>query len=424
MLKFSDYIEKRDNNKLSNKSIAIFGLGIVGNIVLEVLKEKKIKVDYICDNNINYKKKHIENIKIISNDELDNLDKDINFFICARYFKFITPLLQNKGFKNLYKPTDLLSMREDDLVKYYKKDLMVLKHVDAIADLKIVRKVDHYVQRSMEEEWVKENKLLIKSIDIQVTEKCSLKCKDCCNLMQYYEKPIDINLDVLLKSVDRLMACVDGVDEFRVLGGDPFMNKELYKIVNKLVTYEKCKKVVVYTNARFVPKGENLNCLKNKKIILEITNYGKDSPANDKFVETAKKENIAYHSARITNWSDSGRILPYTNKSEKELETLFNNCCQSELISLLHGKLYVCPFSANAANLKAIPKNDKDEVNLLDEKLGNDVLRKKIRELCYEKKYLTACSYCNGREVGTAELPAAIQTKKPLPYPVQNKTIS
>ena len=43
MLKFSDYIEKRDNNKLSNKSIAIFGLGIVGNIVLEVLKEKKNK---------------------------------------------------------------------------------------------------------------------------------------------------------------------------------------------------------------------------------------------------------------------------------------------------------------------------------------------------------------------------------------------
>jgi hypothetical protein len=416
MFQFSDYIKKRDDNTLVNKSIAIFGLGLVGNIVLSILKKKKIKVDYICDNNPHYKDKVIDNAKVISNDELENLDKNINFFICARYFKFIIPLLEDKGFKNLYKPTDLLSMREDDLVKYYKKDLTILKQSEVISDLKLVRKVDHYIQKSMEEEWIRENKLLIKSIDIQVTEKCSLKCKDCCNLMQYYERPIDIKLDVLLKSVERIMSSVDGVDEFRVLGGDPFMNKELYKIINKLVTYEKCKKVVVYTNAKFVPKGENLNCLKNKKIILEITNYGKDSPANDKFVETAKRENIAYHSTRITNWSDSGRILPYTNKSEKELETLFNNCCQSELISLLHGKLYVCPFSANAANLKAIPKNDSDEVNLLDEKLSTDELRKQIKKLCYEKKYITACSYCNGREITTAEIPSAVQTKKPLKY--------
>ena len=321
MFQFADYIKKRDSNTLVNKSVAIFGLGLVGNIVLSILKEKKIKVDYICDNNLHYKDKVIDNTKVISNDELENLDKNISFFICARYFKFIIPLLESKGFKNLYKPTDLLSMRMDDLVKYYRKDITILKHASFISDLKLVRKIEHYIQKSMEEEWARENKLLIKSIDIQVTEKCSLKCKDCCNLMQYYERPIDIKLDVLLKSVERMMLCVDGVDEFRVLGGDPFMNKELYKIINKLVTYEKCKKVVVYTNAKFVPKGENLNCLKNKKVILDITNYGETSPANQKFIETAKKENIAYHSERITTWSDSGRILPFTNKSEKELES-------------------------------------------------------------------------------------------------------
>ena len=133
--------------------------------------------------------------------------------------------------------------------------------------------------------------------------------------MQYYEKPIDSELNLLLKSIDKIMSCIDSLEEFRVLGGDPFMNKELYKIVNKLVNYEKCKKVVVYTNAKFVPKGENLNCLKNKKIILEITNYGKDSPANDKFVETAKKENIAYTTFRCSTFQDCGRIMPYSNKS-------------------------------------------------------------------------------------------------------------
>ena len=36
-----------------------------------------------------------------------------------------------------------------------------------------------------------------------------------------------------------------------------------------------------YTNAKIVPKGENLECLKDKKVRLEITNYGK---LNKKFV--------------------------------------------------------------------------------------------------------------------------------------------
>ena len=43
MLQFSDYIKKRDSNTLVNKSVAIFGLGLVGNIVLSILKEKKNK---------------------------------------------------------------------------------------------------------------------------------------------------------------------------------------------------------------------------------------------------------------------------------------------------------------------------------------------------------------------------------------------
>ena len=231
--------------------------------------------------------------------------------------------------------------------------------------------------------------------------------------MQYYEKPKDSDMDVLLKSIDRFMQCIDNLDEFRVLGGDPFMNKELYKVINKLVTYEKCKRVVVYTNAKIVPKGENLTCLKNKKVVLDITNYGEICSAHLKLVELAKKENIAFTTIRCTEWLDSGRILPYSGKSEKELENLFTNCCQSELISLLHGKLYRCPFSANGVNLKAIPQNDSDEVNLINDNLSVNELREQIKKLCYDKKYLTACSYCNGKDVSTLRIPSATQTKKP-----------
>ena len=64
--------------------------------------------------------------------------------------------------------------------------------------------------------------------------------------MQYYQKPIDTEQGLLFKSIDKIMNCVDQLDEFRVLGGDPFMYKKLHEVINKLVTYDNVKKVVVY----------------------------------------------------------------------------------------------------------------------------------------------------------------------------------
>jgi molybdenum cofactor biosynthesis enzyme MoaA len=279
-----------------------------------------------------------------------------------------------------------------------------------------MRIIEYYKKMGMKEDYIRNGVLDLKSIDIQVTERCSLKCKDCNNLMQYYKKPQDSEIGVLFKSIDKFMQCIDSLDEFRVLGGDPFMMKELYKVINKLVTYEKCKRVVVYTNAKIVPKGENLSCLKNKKVLLDITNYGEISTAHSKVIELAKKENIAFSTYRCTTWQDSGRIIPYSGKNEKELEKQFNNCCQRDLISLLYGKLYRCPYSANGVNLKAIPQNDSDEVNLINDNLSVNDLREQIKKLCYDKKYLTACSYCKGKEVSTLKIPSAIQTKKPLNF--------
>lgn len=47
-------------------------------------------------------------------------------------------------------------------------------------------------------------KVYLRSIDVVITEKCSLKCKDCSNLMQYYEKPEDISYEKIVLDFDKL----------------------------------------------------------------------------------------------------------------------------------------------------------------------------------------------------------------------------
>ena len=84
--------------------------------------------------------------------------------------------------------------------------------------------------------------------------------------MQYYERPVNEDNEIMFSALDRFIDCIDKIYEFRVLGGDPFMNKELNKIINELVKYSNIGRIVVYTNARFIPKNQNLDYLKQPRV--------------------------------------------------------------------------------------------------------------------------------------------------------------
>ena len=132
----------------------------------------------------------------------------------------------------------------------------------------IRRRVDIYKAECDALQVVDPSSFNLKYVDITVTEACSMKCESCSNLMQYYLKPRNSDLDMLFKSIDKLMKVTDSLYEFKVVGGEPFVHKQIGKVINKLLKYETIKEIVIYTNATVIPKGENFECLKNDKIFM------------------------------------------------------------------------------------------------------------------------------------------------------------
>jgi hypothetical protein len=416
MKNFSNFISQYDSNS-SNLKIFIFGAGTIGRLSDLALKNEGIDANCFIDSDIRKQGNKIQNKEIISPDELKKFNtQNTHIFIACNYFSSIVPFLKKNDFKHYYIVSDLL--KKFDTCKLYNEIDMGLLFAKLLP-LKLERNLAFYNEMCNKEDYVTSDKLVLKSLDVQITEKCSLKCKDCSNLMQYYKKPIDTDFDILVNAMDKIMSSVDFIDELRVLGGDPFMYKELGKIINKLSTYKNVGRIVVYTNAKFIPKNQNLDYLRLPRVILDITNYGEASSAADKFVDFAKKEGISYSMNHCNTWQDCGRIIPKSNKTEKELKHQFNNCCNSDLVSLLHGKLYRCPFSANGVNLKAFEANKDDEINLNDN-ISKKELRDRIIYLAFGKKYLTACRFCNGRDYSTANIPSAIQAKVKLDYKFQS----
>ena len=394
-------------NKLSSvdQMIVLFGAGDIGELSSYALKNLGLKVSYFCDNDKDKQGTERFGIKVLSFEELIKLKKDTNIFISNNYYSTISVELKSHGFTNFY-----------DCVELLNKTDFTNRQFESLHTLKIDRRIEYYKNMCLKDEYNASRALHIKNLDVQITERCSLKCTNCSNLMQFYEKPVNEDLDLLFSSLDRFVDSIDKIDEFRVLGGDPFMNKDMHKVVNKLLSYDKAGKVIVYTNGKIIPKGPNLECLKNEKVILDMTNYGTVSNNAQAIIKVCEENNIKYSESVTTVWQDCGEILPFQKRTEEEKKKKFINCCNSDTLSLLKGKLYRCPFSANAENLNAVPKNTEDQVDLSDPKVTTADLKVKIKNVVYDKDYITACDFCNGRDYTVKKIKAAVQTKKPLPY--------
>lgn len=252
------------------------------------------------------------------------------------------------------------------------------------------------------------DKLFLRSIDVVITEKCSLKCKDCSNLMQYYEAPINIAYEEIIRDFDELTNSVDEIYEIRLIGGEPFMNKDIYKIIEYLVDSPKVTKLVVYSNAMVPIRLEHKEIVTNPKVVFSLTDYGSLSKNTKKVTDALDDLGVAYRLHPPENWTDSGTIFDF-KRSIPECKELFKECCGKNLLTVTDGKLYRCPFAANADRLKAIPK---DEANYVAVNSSSSAIRDYVSNI----DYLPACNFCKGRSFGAPEIVPAQQAEKPLQY--------
>lgn len=248
----------------------------------------------------------------------------------------------------------------------------------------------------------------LRSVDLVITEKCTLKCKDCANLMQYYETPINYEVDEIVSGITQLAESVSFVHEVRVIGGEPFLNKDIYEIVNTLSSIDNIHKIIIYTNGMIPPDFDKLATFERSKILFSITDYADLGRNLDKTIKVLEHYSLPYRVHPPEHWTDSGRILK-SNEDLDNAKILFAKCCGKNLFTLISDKLYRCPFAANASRLKAIPEHNSNFVRV-------DETQKAIKDFAYGIDHIDACLYCPGRSFDSPLITPAVQVKRPLPY--------
>jgi len=400
MIYKSNTVKKVDYKKSFKDGVILFGTGNLGTLAMKSLNEKRIKLICFADNNKRNQNKKFKGYNVIAPEQLVDNQYNYPILISSLNFRYFKRQLNSLKIKNYYDADFLF----DEL------DLDNSDTEWSQARCGIQLDLYNYAVSSAREK----EKLNLNSLDLVLTEKCSLKCKDCSNLMQFYAKPVDEDFNLLMKSLDKFMGSVDFIQEIRFIGGEPFMYKRIDEVISKILKFSNFNKLVIYTNGTIVPKQDKVKIFQNKKIIFKISNYGEISRNVSKLEEFLKLNKLNFITERVTRWQDCAKIKKY----ERDLsltKQIFGNCCVNETLTLLHGKLYLCPYSGHAENLNAIPKTKSDSIDL-NHLEDFSKIKKDIRALVFDKEYLGACNWCNGRDYNVANVEAAIQTKKPLDY--------
>lgn len=374
-----EQFEKEFNKLFENKPIIIFGAGEIGKRAVLRMEYLGVKKNIAClaDNNSDKIGTFIEDIEVISKQEMKEKYQNARIAITvgnAEAAEEIKKELGNLGFEDFISRQALLHRFEFDGKR--EKALVY-----------------------------KDGKYILRQIVVCVTERCTLKCKNCSQLMPRFLEPKDLDTDQVIESIQKLTDAITYVQDLTLLGGEPLMNKKLPIIceaVGKLKQKGKIKFVNIVSNATIVPNEELLSVMKKYDIMIMFSDYGKLS-VNMKNAQLAcEKAGVQWRYAylggkneeKIEYWSEVGS-LEKRNMTKEALDNKFKNCNSVYDCNMIYrGHYYFCSFSAFLAGL-GIMKNENNSFDLLGEYISKEEMIEKFHAFMEKENTIEGCYHCD-----------------------------
>ena len=252
-----------------------------------------------------------------------------------------------------------------------------------------------------------EDPLLLPSITLIVNQRCSLKCKYCTSYMNEYDihERKDFSLEQICSDIDKFMGAVDMVGTITVMGGEPFMHKDISAIIEHLCKWENFGLISVATSGTWPIKPEQLEGLHDERVNVSFSNYTESIKDNQKEIfykniDIVKEAGVCYTVGVFspewivpTNFKHKGYSDEFATKKKK-------NCTHWHQIK--NGKVHPCDFANSLYSLN-VADYPSDYVDLSEENIS--VLRNQLREYINRPFYETCKhhGYEEGQKILTAK---------------------
>jgi hypothetical protein len=265
--------------------------------------------------------------------------------------------------------------------------------------------------------YYKYNKLYTNLVQITLTERCTLKCKKCAHAC--WNVPInvkDMSFETAKESADYFFSKYDFVNEFVLIGGEPF----LYKYLKDIIQYigEKYRnKINIFsltTNGTIIPEAEIISLFHRYNITLRVSDYSQTLPyLADRYRELYDKfQNNDVRIWKTNNknaWFDYGFGEFDRHNDIHNLKKAFSEC-STECREVRGNKYYYCVMARTVSDNMNLNLGQDDYIDLNSVKDKRELLQFELGNI--DKGYLEMCNYCRGAEAKKYLIPAAEQRSK------------
>lgn len=250
--------------------------------------------------------------------------------------------------------------------------------------------------------WRFKKKVCLMEIHSTITSRCTLKCRHCNMFMPYFKEHVDYEISDIMYDLELLFKHVDYLVSYRLLGGEPLLNKSLPSMIDQIgMKYgNRIGNIGIITNGTLVPSDNLIKVCKKYNVKFDFSDYTDVVNYRKRFEETVKKVSdggIRYEVNRSLRWCDFG--FPVNNKMydfDKVREHMLE--CGPLFHGLNDGKFYYCHVSWSADKAKLLKNVPDDYVDLTE--LNNS---EKSKEAILEhskgnmaKGFVKLCKICGG----------------------------
>lgn len=230
---------------------------------------------------------------------------------------------------------------------------------------------------------------VIPRIVVSVTNRCTLKCKDCNMLIPLCKETYYETVENLIDDLTTLLKICDLIVNVELIGGEAFIHKDLDRIVDWLIRQPKIMFVDITTNGTVQIKDGLFGVLKSPKLLVNMSNYGLVNSARcTQVMESLKQHNIIYKNLDNQYWKQAGGIEK-RNRTSLCNKFLFYNCrARIECRTLYNGKLFICGRAPILNELGQVYDNDYLNVR------GEDLSWVQLKEF-YRINQADSCDCCD-----------------------------
>lgn len=375
-----------------NKKVICFGAGDIFRRFLEYNKSLGVDIECVIDNDVNKQGSCVsfdhENIAIQSPDYLKQYEENKILLITSSAVLEIKKQLSEKsGIKHIFAfPFSVVYPKSMEERKQIRLVLPALKMMEQYGEeFQLEEKQKQHLGEKIEDKC--KAGIVVPYMTTLITSGCTLRCRDCNNLMPYYSRGSYILTETILQDVNRICDAVDFCICMNITGGEPFLHPELNQIINTIKANDKIAFVEIITNGTLLPSHEVIMSLKNEKTIVKISNYHGYSRISE-LTRLFKNEGIRFMVKENLRWIDSGGI-ERRNKEYEQTKYEYLSCWAGKFCkSIYNGKLYVCARAAFLHEL-GISDHQSDYLDLT----GPD-LRERLLGF-YLQEYVDACDFCD-----------------------------